>query len=89
MAISPLRFRATRCLLPSASVTCDRVEVAVLDGAGGDGLDVVLDQRAGGDAAGVERAHGELRARLADGLGGDDADGQAFLDQRPVDMSTP
>ena len=47
----------------------------------GDGLDVALDHRAGGDAAGVERTHGELRARLADRLGGDDADGQAFLDQ--------
>ena len=35
MAISPLRFRATRCLLPSASVTCDGVDVAVLDGAAG------------------------------------------------------
>src|SRR5206468_1700515 len=27
-----------------------------------------------GDTTGVERPHGELRARLADGLGGDDAD---------------
>ena len=52
----------------------------VLDGAAGDRLDVVFDQAAGGHAAGVERTHGELRARLADGLGGDDADGQAFLD---------
>ena len=37
-------------------------------------------KRAGGDAAGVERTHGELRARLADALGGDDADGQALFD---------
>src|SRR5439155_18808213 len=33
----------------------------------------VRDVRAG-DAAGVERAHGQLRARLADRLRGDDAD---------------
>ena len=38
-------------------------------------------ERAGGDAAGVERTHGELRAGLADGLGGDDADRQAFFDE--------
>ena len=35
----------------------------------------------GRDAAGVERTHGELRAGFADGLGGDDADRQAFLDE--------
>src|SRR5437879_2585600 len=34
--------------------------------------DVLADGR---HAAGVERAHRELRARLADGLGGDDAHG--------------
>ena len=33
-------------------------------------------------AADVERPHRELRARLADDLGGDDADGHAFFDQR-------
>ena len=33
-----------------------------------------------GDAAGVEGPHGELRAGLADGLGGDDADRLAELD---------
>ena len=33
------------------------------------------------DAADVERAHRELRARLADGLRGDDADGHALLDE--------
>ena len=32
-------------------------------------------------AADVERAHRQLRARLADGLGGDDADGLAEFDQ--------
>src|SRR5262249_24871508 len=36
---------------------------------------------AGGDAADVERSHGELRARLADRLRGDDADGHAGLDE--------
>ena len=34
-----------------------------------------------GDAAGVERTHGQLRARLADGLGGDDADRLAGVDR--------
>jgi len=29
----------------------------------------------------VERAHGQLRARLADRLGGDDADGLADADE--------
>ncbi len=57
-----------------------RIDVAVLDGAAGDGLDVVFDQAAGGDATGVEGTHGELRARLTDRLSGDDADGQAFFD---------
>ena len=33
------------------------------------------------DAAGVERTHGQLRAGLADGLGGDDADGGADVDR--------
>ena len=36
---------------------------------------------AAGDAAGVEGPHGQLRARLADRLGGDDADGLAELDR--------
>src|SRR5262249_819716 len=43
------------------------------------GLDLALGQRAAGRAADVEGAHRELRARLADGLGRDDADGQAHL----------
>src|SRR5439155_2978833 len=34
-----------------------------------------------GDTTGVERTHRELGARLADGLGGDDADGLADLDE--------
>ena len=56
------------------------VDIAVLNRTAGDGLDVVFDQRTGGDATGVERTHGELRARFTDGLGGDDADRQAFFD---------
>ena len=40
-------------------------------------FDVVLT-----DAADVERPHRELRARLADALGGDDADRHALFDQR-------
>ena len=34
-----------------------------------------------GDAAGVERPHGELRAGLTDRLGGDDADRLALVDE--------
>ena len=60
----------------------DAVDVADLGLALGDaGLEQLLDARqaggdvhARGDAAGVERPHGQLRARLADRLGGDDAD---------------
>src|SRR5205807_10316494 len=55
----------------------DGVDVAVLDGAFGAGLDIVLDVRRRCDAARVERAHRELRTRLANGLSGDDADRQA------------
>ena len=45
-----------------------------------DARQAVRDVRAG-DAAGVERPHGQLRARLADRLGGDDADRVADLGQ--------
>src|SRR6185503_2407553 len=58
----------------------DGGDVAMFNGAAVDGLDVVFDQRGGRDAAGVERAHGELRTGLADGLGGDDAGGEALFD---------
>ena len=58
----------------------DAVDVADLGLALGDaGLEQLLDARQAlrdvqaGDAAGVERPHGQLRARLADRLGGDDA----------------
>ena len=44
-------------------------------------LDVLLLDAAGGDAADVEGPHRELRARLADRLGGDDPDGHARLDE--------
>ena len=44
---------------------------------------------AAGDAAGVERPHGELRAGLADRLGGDDADRLADLDVLPVASDMP
>ena len=42
---------------------------------------VVCSVRVAGGAADVERAHGELGARLADRLGGDDAHRHAHLDQ--------
>src|SRR5699024_2437582 len=55
----------------------------------GTGLEELLDTRqtvrdvtvGAGHTAGVEGAHGQLRARLADRLGGDDADGLADVDQ--------
>ena len=66
----------------------DAVDVADLGLAlGHTSLEQLLDARqAGGDvqagdAAGVERPHGQLRARLADRLGGDDADGLTDADQ--------
>ena len=49
-------------------------------------LDFALFDGAGGRAADVERPHRQLRARLADALGGDDADGHALL--RPARRST-
>ena len=65
----------------------DAVDVADLGLALGDaGLEQLLDARqAGGDvqagdAAGVERPHRQLRAGLADRLGGDDADRLAGAD---------
>ena len=45
-------------------------------------LDFAFLDVAGGGAADVEGAHGQLRARLADALGADDAHGHALLDQR-------
>src|SRR6185437_15974259 len=57
----------------------DGVDVAMLDRSAGGRLDVVFDERSGGNAAGVERTHSELRAGLTNRLGGDDADCEAFL----------
>src|ERR671920_245054 len=51
------------------------------DGAFALGLDARRHRRARSRAADVERAHGQLRARLADRLGGDDADRLADVDQ--------
>ena len=45
------------------------------------GLDLRLLVSTGGDAADVEGTHGELRSRFTDGLGCDDANGFALLDQ--------
>ena len=82
---------AARDLDLAAGVACDdlddAVDVADLGLALGDpGLEQLLDARQAlrdvlaGDAAGVERPHGQLRAGLADGLGGDDADRLADAD---------
>ena len=49
--------------------------------AGGLGLDVALHRGSRCGAADVEGPHRELRARLADGLRGDDADGETHLDK--------
>ena len=55
-----------------------------LDDAGQAVGDVLTD-----DTAGVERPHGQLRAGLADGLGGNDADRLTELDHEPVASESP
>src|SRR5205807_2433386 len=57
----------------------DEAEAAVFHGAVGLDADFGSLEAAGRDATDVERAHGELRAGLADRLRGDDADGVADL----------
>ena len=64
-----------------ALVVDDEVDADVLDLAVALRLDVLLLDAAGGDAADVEGPHRELGARLADRLRGDDADGHARLDE--------
>ena len=64
-------------------VVDDDVEADELDLALALGLDVLLLDAAGGDAADVEGPHGELGAGLADRLRGDDPDGHAHLDELP------
>ena len=64
-----------------ALVVDDEVDADVLDLAVALGLDVLLLDAAGGDAADVEGAHRELGARLADRLRGDDPDRHARLDE--------
>ena len=65
-----------------AGVVADDLHAGELDHALLLGLDLALFDVAGGRAADVERPHRQLRARLADALGGDDAHGHAFLHQR-------
>jgi len=55
----------------------------MLDGAVPARAVFALEDGAVGGAADVERSHRQLRSRLADGLGGDDADRHPFLDQPP------
>ena len=77
--ISPVRARAMRLAL---LVGRRRLMRSKLHDAGLLGLELALaDVCRAGDAADVEGTHRELRARLADRLGGDDADGHAFFDQ--------
>ena len=65
-----------------AGVVADDLQAGELDDARLLGADFALFDGAGGRAADVERTHRQLRARLADGLGGDDAHRHALLDQR-------
>ena len=62
----------------------DGAELDVTDGAVVLGLDDRLLEGLAGCATDVERTHGQLRAGLADGLGGDDADRFAHLDELAV-----
>ena len=66
-----------------------QAQVVVADDAVVLGLDLRLLEHLGCGATDVERPHGELRAGLADGLGGDDARGLAQLDQVPVARLRP
>ena len=59
----------------------DGIEIVILHDALLRRLQHVFHRGLLGNAAGVEGAHGELRSRFADGLGSDDADGQAFLNE--------
>ena len=60
----------------------DRVDVAELDDTGLLGLDLAFLDLALGHAADVESPHRQLRARLADRLGGDDADRHPLFHHR-------
>src|SRR6266849_6160794 len=59
----------------------DQAQIVVANGALVFGFDLRLLEHGGGGAPDVEGAHGELGARLADGLGRDDADGFAQFHQ--------
>ena len=77
MSSLPLRLMTTRS--PSLLVTVETLMNLTLPGFVASCLRLLGDAR--GRTADVERTHGELRARLADRLGGDDADRFADLDQ--------
>ena len=66
-------------LLPG--VVADDLQAGELDHALFLGADFALFDGVGRRAADVERPHRQLGARLADALGGDDADGHALLDE--------
>ena len=76
--ISPLRV-STTCWPASLRTTFSRVNLTTPAFLARISL---LRRSTAADAADVERTHRQLRARLADALGGDDADGHAFLDHR-------
>jgi hypothetical protein len=76
MMISPLRFSTTCRPLPSFPPRCRRANLAITPPSCE--LDVALLDRARRGPADVEGPHRQLRAGLADRLGGDDADGHPF-----------
>ena len=73
----------------SPSTVLDAPDARQGDAAGILGLDGGLLDLAGGRAADVEGAHGQLRAGFADGLSRDDAHGLAHIDELPRARSRP
>src|SRR4029079_16923626 len=68
-------------IVSATALRLDHLQALVADRAGVLGVEGGLLRDSRRRAADVERTHRELRARLADRLGGDDADRQAELDQ--------
>ena len=85
---SPVITISRRFLLSCCKCTTPAISASVASRLGLPGLEhffhagqTLRDILAGGHAAGVEGTHGELRARLADGLRGDDAHRFAHIHQ--------
>ncbi len=87
IATSPLRVSTTRSVRRRWSRPSSRVSLS--DAAClGDLVSCSSTSRRAGTAD-VERTHRQLRARFADLLGGDDADGHSFFDHRTGRRSMP